>query len=154
MGIVHTERDLNCLVICQTKDSLLKYHTKFVEDNVLRPELELKVGATSHAKCNRYFMMVLDSSFSQFPVAYLRCIVADLIVQIFKSILTWIEERSKRIVVKKGVESLLVQCINVDIGCDSVTLCFSVRQPGLDITSNARVMNPMATFAEWTGGRA
>jgi hypothetical protein len=64
--------------------------------------------------------------------------------------LAWIEECSKRIVVKYRVESLLVQSINVDIGCNSVTLCLGVRQPGLNIPSNARVMNPVATFAKWT----
>ena len=78
--------------------------------------------------------------------------VADEVTEILERILTWGEQRSKRIVVERRVETLLVKSINIDIGSNSVALSLGMRQPRLYGSSNTRIMDSMTTLTKRTVG--
>ena len=148
------ERNLNTFLARQAKGTFLEHHAKLIKDDMLRTELELKVRATSHLKSNGQLVMLLERN-SPFLLlaAHLLCRavgVAYKIVEIFKGILARRKERPERIVVKQRVKFLLVQSVNINVGCNSVALSFGVGQPGLDSTSDTRIVDPMAAFAKRT----
>lgn len=96
-------------------------------------------------------MFVEDGDpFLLFLLAALRIGITYGIVEFVEGSLAWNEQRAERVVVEQRIQSLLMQCVDIDVGGNGVALGLSMRQPGLNDAGNARVVDPVAPFAKWT----